>query len=87
MYDKATRALYGVISKCRKRSLSIDCKLGMFDKVIKLNLWSTVWDITIPIKFCKQILNLKYSTPNDMVYGELGRFPLNINVKVRMISF
>ena len=39
------------------------------------------------LKFCKHILNLKSWTPNFMVYGELGRYPLIINVKVRMISF
>ena len=38
-------------------------------------------------KFCKHILNLNSSTPNYMVYGELGRYPLAINVKVRMITF
>ena len=27
------------------------------------------------VKFCKHILNVKPSTPNFMVYGELGRFP------------
>jgi hypothetical protein len=26
------------------------------------------------------------STPNCMVYGELGRYPLEIDIKVRMIS-
>ena len=39
------------------------------------------------LKFCKHILNLNSSTPNYMVYGELGRYPLAINVKVRMITF
>ena len=27
------------------------------------------------------------STPNCMVYGELGRYPLEIDIKVRMISY
>ena len=38
------------------------------------------------LNFCNHIFNLKSSTPNLMVYGELGRNPLIINVKVRMIS-
>jgi hypothetical protein len=41
----------------------------------------------IKFKFCKHILNLSNSTPDFMVYGELGRNPLSINVKVRMVTF
>ena len=39
------------------------------------------------VKFCKLLLNLKTSTPNFMLYGELGRYPLNVIVKLTMLSF
>ena len=39
------------------------------------------------VKFCKLLLNLKTSTPNFMLYGELGRYPLNITVKLKILSF
>ena len=39
------------------------------------------------LKFCKHILHLKPSTPNFMIYDELGRYPIAINIKVRMINF
>jgi hypothetical protein len=32
----------------------------------------------VHLKFCKILLNLKSSTPNYMVYGELGRYPIDI---------
>jgi predicted 2-oxoglutarate/Fe(II)-dependent dioxygenase YbiX len=32
-------------------------------------------------------LNLKLSTPSYMVYGELGRYPIDIDIKVRTISY
>ena len=41
----------------------------------------------VHLQFCKRILNLRLSTPNFMVYGELGRHHLNIRVQLRMISF
>ena len=41
----------------------------------------------VHVKFCKLLLNLKTSTPNFMLYGELGRYPLNIKVKLKILSF
>ena len=35
----------------------------------------------------RSILKMKSSTPLVMVYGEFGRFPLSIQIKVRMIKF
>ena len=36
---------------------------------------------------CKKFLNVPARTPNDMVYGELGRYPLVVNLCVRTIKF
>ena len=41
----------------------------------------------IHLKFCKQLLNVKKSTSNMAVYGELGRYPLFINRYTRMIKY
>lgn len=41
----------------------------------------------VQLKFCKLLLKLKASTPSYMVYGELGIFPLKIDIKVRTISY
>jgi hypothetical protein len=41
----------------------------------------------IQLQFCKLLLKLKSSTPNYMIYGELGRFPIEIDIKIRMVSF
>ena len=37
--------------------------------------------------FFKQILNIKKTTPSYMVHGEIGAFPLYIDIYSRMISF
>ena len=39
----------------------------------------------VHLKFCKIILHLKATTPNCMIYGELGRYPLDIDIKLRNI--
>lgn len=39
------------------------------------------------LKFLKRILKLRKSTPNYMVFGETGRFPLTIKIKKRIVSF
>jgi hypothetical protein len=38
----------------------------------------------IQLKLCKLLLHLKSSTPDYMVYSELGRYPISIDIKVRM---
>ena len=88
--------MYSAISKCRKHNLSIDCKLDIFDKAVKsiILYGCEVWGFTnykmlekLHLRFCKHILKLRTSTPNCMIYGELGRYPLEINVKLRMVNF
>ena len=37
--------------------------------------------------FCERILKVRFTSPNYMVYGGLGRFPLEIIIKIRMASF
>ena len=41
----------------------------------------------VHLKFCKMLLHMKSSTPSFMVYGELGRYPLGIDIKIRMVSY
>lgn len=41
----------------------------------------------VQLKFYKQILYLKKSTPSFMVYGELGAYPLFVDIQRRMVSF
>ena len=90
------KAMFNVIIKCRKFNLPVDLQLDLFDKmVIPILIYGCeVWgsentDIIekLHLKFCKMILNVKNGTPNVMIYGELGRYPLYIEVYTRMIKY
>ena len=41
----------------------------------------------IHLDFLRSILKMKKSTPHVMIYGEFGRFPIEIAAKVRMIKY
>ena len=41
----------------------------------------------VHLKFCKLLLNLKKSTPNYMIYGELGILPMSVFIKSRTVNF
>lgn len=94
--SQATRAMYSLLSKIRKQSLPIDIQIDLFEKTIKpiLLYGSEIWgfgnnDILerVQLKFYKHVLSLKRSTPSIMVYGELGIYPLQIDIQTRSISF
>ena len=42
---------------------------------------------SLQLRFYKSILRLKKSTPDIMVYGELGKYPVDINIKWRMLNY
>jgi hypothetical protein len=87
-----------VLKRGRTHNLSVECQLELFDKMVNpiLLYGSEIWGFSKNIdclekiqliRFCKLQLKLKSSTPNYMIYGELGRFPIEIDIKIRMESF
>ena len=77
--------MYEVLKMGRLYKLSVKIQLDLFDKMIKpiLLYGLEVWGFgknevleRVHLKFCKILLNLKYSTPNYMVYGEQGDIQL-----------
>ena len=90
------RAMYSLYKKSRSLNLPIDIQFNLFDKVVLLiMLYSCeVWGFSnlsplesLHRKFCKMALKLRSSTPNIMIYGKTGRFPLEVIIKIRMINY
>ena len=94
--DQAQKSLYALYKKIRNISIPVDLQLKLFDSLVSpiLLYASEIWGFEnkdglerVHLQFCKNILKVRGSTPNYMVYGELGRFSLDIIVKRRMVLF
>lgn len=94
--QQATKAMYFVLAKSKDNNLSIECKLKMFESmVLPILLYGCeVWgygknDIcdAVQINFFRHILPTKKSTPLFMLYGELGKVPVELNIHRRMVCY
>lgn len=94
--EQGRKAIFSVLKKTRKLGLPIDIQLQMFDYMVTpiLLYASEVCgyenrDVieSFFLQFYKIVFNFKKSTPNIMLYAELGRYPSYILIKSRMICF
>ena len=85
-----------ICRKVRNLCMSVDLQLKLFDSIVLpiLTYSCEVWGFEncaeiekVHLRFCKKILKVRQTTSNYMVYGKLGRYPLNIHSNVRMIGF
>ena len=88
--------MYSLVRKIRTLNLPLELQINLFDKMIKpiLLYGCEIWgfgklDIIerVQLKYLKYILNLKKSTPSCMVYGETGTYPIELEIKERIVSF
>ena len=82
--QQGNKCMFKILKLCNDNYLNIETKLHVFDTYVAsvLNYGAEVWgfhpgnDIEkVHTRFCKMILKVKNSTPNFMVYTELGRLP------------
>ena len=94
--DQALKALNGLYVIFSRVYMDVKTKLLLFDRMVLpiLLYCAEVWGIynikdieKIHIKFCKRILGLKSQTPNMAVLGELGRYPLLVMCKERVLKY
>lgn len=94
--DQGRKAMFSIMKKSRKFNLPVDLQLHLFDTMVSpiLLYGSEVWGYednsiieSLYLSFYKMILKVKKSTPNCIIYGELGRYPSDIFIKSRMIGF
>ena len=94
--EQANKASFALMKKIRNMDLPLDIQIDLFNKTVKpiLLYGCEIWGIgnieileRIQLKFFKQVLSLKKSTPSNMIYGELRIMPLKIDIQTRIISF
>ena len=96
LYDSASRAMFGLLKKCKNLTLPLEVKIELFDTLIApiLLYGSEVWfpkmndlAMKLQLRYYKLILGLRKCTPTCMVLGEVGKLPLEIHAKLRMMTY
>ena len=94
LHDQALRAYNCLLSLFSRIPMDVKTKLSLLDKlVVPILLYcSEVWGIynnrdiaNLHLKFCKIILGVK-QTCDTSVLGELGRYPLSLICKERVLK-
>ena len=94
--DSAMKALYSLNTLFDHVSLKTEDKIKLFDSMVVpiLCYGCEIWgfhkapDIErVHLKFLKQVLSVKQKTATPAVYGELGRFPLLVERKIRLLKY
>ena len=93
---KALEAMNSLLSITRPMKIPTKIMFNLFDSFVVsiLNYGCEIWGFSnatnierVHRKFCKWHLNVKMSTSNLSLYGEIGRFPLFIGRQVRIIKY
>ena len=94
--EHAKKALYLLYKRIRNLHLPLDLQLHLFDHTILpiLLYGCEIWGFqnvqiieNVHNQFLRNITNLRRSTPIYMLHAELGRYPIELFIKSRMIGF
>lgn len=96
LFNQAQKAMFSLLRKSKNLGLPIDVQLHLFDHmVVPILLYgSEIWgfennDIIekLHLRFCRILLNVSNKSPKCMVYGELGRMPLQALIDQNVLNF
>ena len=96
LFERATRSMFSLLKKSKKHGLPTDLTLELFDSMVApvllygCEIWGHEQNACIErlqLKFYKFLLKLRQTTPSYMVYGETGKYPLDITIKSRLLMF
>jgi hypothetical protein len=94
--EQASKAMHLLWTRVNNANLPIDLTIKLFDHTVMpiLTYGSEIFgyenlDILEKVHkdFMRKITKARQSTPINFLYGELGRYPISINIKCKMISY
>jgi hypothetical protein len=94
--EQASKAMHLLFTKANNADLPIDLLIKLFDHTVLpiLTYGSEIFGYEniemlekIHNNFLRKITKARKSTPMSFIYGELGRYPISIIVKSRMIAY
>ena len=94
--EQGRKALFALNRKLKDHYFNTETKCSVFDTYVNsiLCYGSEVWGFhkalnveKVHVQFCKSTLGVKRSTCNDLVYFELGRLPLHVLRKLKIIKY
>ena len=94
--QQGNKSVFSLMCKSRALNLTLDVQIDLFDKLVSpvLLYGSEVWgpygcEIVkrVQLKFYKSILKLNKSTPTNMVLGEVGKVPMDVTIKKRVLNY
>ncbi|MEW8342608.1 MAG: reverse transcriptase domain-containing protein, partial [Candidatus Thiodiazotropha taylori] len=96
VYEKANKAMHLLYKRINNLNLPLDLQLKLFDKTILpiISYGCEIWGFEnlqmferIHNSFLRTIIKCKKSTPLYMLYREMGRYPIEITIKAKIIGF
>ncbi|MEW8548531.1 MAG: reverse transcriptase family protein [Candidatus Thiodiazotropha sp.] len=94
--EQAKKAMYLLFMRIHNLELPLDLQLKLFDNTVLpiLTYSCEIWGYEnneiierIHLDFLRKITHTRKSTPKYMLYAELGRYPIDLVIKQRTISY
>ena len=94
--EQARKAMHLLFMRANNLDLPLDLQLKLYDNTVLpiLTYGSEIWGYEntniierIHTEFLRRISGCRKSTPKYILYAQLGRYPIEITIKQRMINF